>query len=426
MDTHTPTVFKLKSNNVDIGESNIITSSRINEQLMSLGFHHYINRSKSYLDITKTLETDKEFYYVVNPYEINIDNNDNDLYNLTKKEYGIDTTSINFYKFWEMFSLFDLMKKSDMVVATMGAHTSQPGGVIEAFLTYRKKYSNVGKNKIYDISIKGEGEDIDKQFLGKYKGVLDIHKTYTKATAKKYAGKDTGDIRELKTISNFKKTVDKSGLCDLVIGNGELMWKNWLYQEQESYMLLLGEIIAALRVQNKGGNFILRIFDTMTTITVKYLYILSSLYEEVYIYKPFTSRYSYSEKYVICKKFKHSQDKGLDIIVKSLEDVLTKMETKEYVNDIFTSMDINEEFINFIKYINIHCINKQQIMINNIVSFIKSNNYFGDEYHQYKEKQIDASQFWSDIFIKQKKTDMIDKNIKYNDGEFKLFIEKFV
>ena len=47
-----------------------------------------------------------------------------------------------------------------------------------------------------------------------------------------------------------------------------------------------------------------KIFDIFTQATIDLLYLLSLLYEKVYIIKPNTSRIANSEKYVVCKKFK--------------------------------------------------------------------------------------------------------------------------
>ena len=43
---------------------------------------------------------------------------------------------------------------------------------------------------------------------------------------------------------------------------------------------------------------------------------------------------------------------------------------------------------------NIKIANPQQIMINEIVKYIKENNYFGEKYHSFREKQIDATKWW--------------------------------
>lgn len=56
-------------------------------------------------------------------------------------------------------------------------------------------------------------------------------------------------------------------------------------------------------MQKKGGHFVLKIFDIFSKLTVDLLYLLSSIYAEVYITKPYTSRLANSEKYIICKNF---------------------------------------------------------------------------------------------------------------------------
>ena len=52
--------------------------------------------------------------------------------------------------------------------------------------------------------------------------------------------------------------------------------------------LLIAEIIYAVTMQKKGGYFILKIFDIFSKLTVDMLYLLSCLYNEVYITKPNT------------------------------------------------------------------------------------------------------------------------------------------
>ena len=41
-------------------------------------------------------------------------------------------------------------------------------------------------------------------------------------------------------------------------------------------------------------------------------------------------------------------------------------------------------------------------MINNLVVYIKSNNYFGDMYHNYRDKQISANKWWISNFLTDK------------------------
>ena len=61
---------------------------------------------------------------------------------------------------------------------------------------------------------------------------------------------------------------------------------------------------------------------------------------------------------------------------------------------------------------------EQMKQINKIITYIKSENYFGDEYHQFKNNQIEAAQYWEEIFLKNKSiSDLIVKQIKKNKSE---------
>ena len=202
--------------------------------------------------------------------------------------------------------------------------------------------------------------------------------------------------------------MEKGNFVNLVTADGGFKWVDENYQEQEAYMLILGEMIAALRVQAKEGDFVLKIFESFTVVTIKLIYLLSSFYEDCYIYKPFYSRNSNSENYLICKNFKFNPD------------------SKE-LNDIFPKLTIPDEYKNIFKYINISIANTQQIIINNIITYIKGNNYFGEEYHNYKDEQIKANKWWIETFFINELSDsskFINEQISFNNSEIKLFLQK--
>jgi len=169
-------------------------------------------------------------------------------------------------------------------------------------------------------------------------------------------------------------------------------------------------MIAALRVQETDGTFVLKLFETFTISTIKMIYLLTSFYKDAYICKPLFSRESNSERYLVCKGFKYDQTKdksSLNSKIEALEDILEKLSTESYLQDIFPNLDLPDEYLNMFKFINIEIANKQQIMINKIVTYIKGNNYYGDKYHEYREEQIKATKWWGDNFL----TDKYDKNI---------------
>lgn len=420
-----------KDNNSD----DLVVSSVISYPLFSLGFHSFLHRTKNAMEITKNLETKGKFYYVVNPFEHKINDYKDDLTSNTKKFFNMTKEDPNilsraFYKMWEMIYYFDLASKDNLTYAALA---EGPGSFLQAVLKFREKYGYDLKNdKYFGVTIHPEdGKNIEmgKQFMNyygkKYPDLLNIHKTYPKVRASKLKSRSNGDITEVKTISLFKKEVAKNKkYADLVTADGGFDWNDENYQEQEAYQLILGEIIGAIRVQNKDGHFVLKLFETFTISTLKMIYILSSFYNEIYVCKPLYSRESNSEKYLVCKGFKYDQKKDKDSLnnkISKLENILEKLSSTSYLQDIFPDFELPEDFINKFKYINIEIANKQQIMINEIVTYIKNNNYFGDKYHQSRDEQIKATKWWVENFFTEKYSKNSLKTLKeivsYNSQE---------
>ena len=83
------------------------------------------------------------------------------------------------------------------------------------------------------------------------------------------------------------------------------------------------------------------------------------------------------------------------------------------------------------KIINIKIANTQQIMINEIVKYIKENNYFGDKYHMYREKQIDATKWWTASFyppssnLFEKNKDELQKLLEISQEKYQMEMGKF-
>lgn len=206
---------------------------------------------------------------------------------------------------------------------------------------------------------------------------------------------------------------------DLVTADGGFNWVKENLQEQEAYKLIFSQIVTALKLNKKGGNFVLKIFDTYTKITLKYLEILKSLYKEVYVTKPFTSRISNSEKYIICKNL---INKVSSSDIKKLEEMINLINKNDNYNmiEIFSDYTIDDKSIQLYKKINIELFNKQYVGITNILTFVNLDNYNGIEYHNYLDKQINASIFWNNTFIDPKNFNNIHKFISFHNKEQKL------
>lgn len=430
MTEYKPFIFKLEKGDNKIldrpiDKKDVIMSPIINYPLLSLGYHYFIHRTKESMERTNQLESKNKFYYIVNPFEHTISNHEEDLTSNTKKFFKMKDNdpkilSRAFYKMWEILMYFDIGSKKDLNYAALA---EGPGSFLQAVLKFREKYNyDLKKDKYFGVTIhpeNGNNIEMGKQFLGHYEKVypslINIHKTVPLETANKYKGKSNGDITNVKTISLFKKEISKSKkYSDLVTADGGFNWDDENFQEQEAYQLVLGEGIAAIRVQNLKGSFVLKLFETFTIVSLKIIYLISSFYEESYICKPLFSRSSNSEKYLVCKGFKYDQVKDaklLDKKIKNLEDILSSITSDQYLQDIYPDLVLPDSYIEDFKFINIMIANDQQIMINKIITYIDGNNYYGDEYHTYKNKSIDATKWWNDTFFVDKIS--VDNNMKY-------------
>ena len=136
--------------------------------------------------------------------------------------------------------------------------------------------------------------------------------------------------------------------------------------------------------------------------------------------KPLTSRPSNSEKYAVCIGFKFSEsDAKLKSILKTMnkmhEDIYNSM--KLNIVDIFPEYKLSKEFLSKMIAVNTDILNKQFKTIGEIISFINSQNYYGDTYQERRELQIEAAEYWSELFL-MKPANFKEQKTKINDISF--------
>jgi len=449
---YVPIVYKLEDNNKKriLDTSNdILFSNNIAYPELNLGFHHYIHQTKDVVgDKINLFENRKKVYLVTSLFEKNIDTKNNDEDNsinkalktfiqssIIKKNDYVNVLSRAFLKLWEMIILFDLIPEKENFVSS---HLAEgPGSFIQATILYRDLQENLKKikssknDKYYAISLHSDNKHllIEKEFINYYGKEkprrLHIFETVSKDEVKRGGGNlSDGDLTLLRTINMFAGgvSVDTKGFSedsDLVTADGGFQWEKENLQEQEAYKLIFSQIVTALKLNKKGGNFVLKIFDSYTTITLKYLELLKCLYKEVYITKPFTSRISNSEKYVVCKNL---INKVSSTDIKKLEEMITVINKNDNYNmiKVFTDYDIDDKSLQLYRKINVELFNKQYVGMTNILSFVNLDNYNGVEYHNYLDKQIAASIYWNNTFLDPKNYNNIHKFLSFHNKEQKI------
>ncbi|CAH6421382.1 FtsJ methyltransferase [uncultured virus] len=396
-------------------------SKNIDYPKFSFGFHHFVHQSKDKLEITKEFEGKKKVYYIINKFEITIDNYDLDIGNITKVYFDLDPKpnilDRSFFKLWEILQFFDLIPNdiSNFISAHIG---EKVGGFLQATMYYRNKF-NKGNQK---------NDKYFTYFLDENEQFSDIRNNYINYFSKEkpqriylqeFKKNDDPTIMNINNINNFSKKFIDQG-ADFITADGSFNWKNKNVQEQEAFILILSEIITAVKIQAKGGNFVCRIFETFTETTVKLIIALNTFYEEIYIIKPLISRKANSEKYLVCKNFLFGDDKTKNNNIKSLENLLDNMINQDnFLVEIFPEFEIPKNFLVSLIKANTMISNRQFININEIVDFIQKQNYRGDVYQTRRQMQIDASKFWVDRFypdvndfeIKKKENDEFVKSV---------------
>lgn len=197
-------------------------------------------------------------------------------------------------------SIFTFDKKQSDVDFTFVDVAAGPGGFTQ-YLQYR--YPN---SKGYGMTLKSQNLDWNRN-------VLDM-----KRFIPYYGVDDTGDL-----YYNWEYFVDfvikNTGTgVDLVTADGGFELDNGddqsLYQHQEflSSRLLLTQAIIGLACTKFGGNFVLKLFDTVTEFSAQLIYLIAQSFQKITIFKPVTSRPANSERYLIC--INKTDTSNLDIL----------------------------------------------------------------------------------------------------------------
>ena len=244
-----------------------------------------------------------------------------------------------FYKMIEIMNVFELNenKKIDSF------HLAEaPGGFIEALCYLRQNRNDETYTGISLIDNKHTTPNWrnNSVLFSKYKHKINIENGVS------------NDGNLYNSINYLDIQTKYGNSMDLITADGGFDFStDYNMQETNMVRLIYTEIIYAITMQKKDGNFILKIFDIFLQQTLEMIYLLSLCYEEVYIIKPSTSRSANSEKYIVCKKFKLDDSSFLkDLFLIQLKQMET--DSHKVIKTIFKNTIIPNMFINTVREIN--------------------------------------------------------------------------
>jgi hypothetical protein len=238
------------------------------------------------------------------------------------------------------------------------------------------------ENNIMNTAKKYFNEKVDEDLLQ----LWDIFITFKLAKGTVSTNDKTTQIifEKLKEYTNIRVTNSKK-LTHLVMMN-EVNLNNSFVTELEINKKIT-KFINKLEELEKGGCLIIKVQELISPSSLHILYMLSYLFETVYIYRPEICMTWKGEKYIIC------------------ENYLDKKMVYNNKNDfLMLDVEIPDNYIIELNTINKKMMQEEYIVRNKMRMFINSQNYYGDEYHDALSRQEKASDKWiSTKFVLSKK-----------------------
>lgn len=197
--------------------------------------------------------------------------------------------------------------------------------------------------------------------------------------------------------------------------------------DSDQYIFSLCEILLIiLKNQSMYGNAIIKINETFHKPVIEILYILSELYNKVYIIKPNVSNSITFDKYIVCKNFKATETHIKKLNYIKLIVFLKKLEKKT----IQSLLNFDIPYLFFMKIDEINNIIGQQILegLDLIVNLLKNKE---DKIESIKKINIQKAIMWCEKYnvphnkVFEKSNIFLPLNNKLeNENEAEYLIEK--
>ena len=179
----------------------------------------------------------------------------------------------------------------------------------------------------------------------------------------------------------------------------DIMFFNKAHNDINSYIInFIKFVMNILRYQEFGGTSIIKIDYIFHKPIIDLLYLLSSLFEKVYIIKPNTSNITTFEKYIVCKNFNGSAETKLELYRNNYYNLSNFI--KNLNNNNITSIidnDIQYYFINKIDDMNIILGHQQLESLNQIINILKNKNK-EEKIENIKKTSIQKAVTWCEKF----------------------------
>lgn len=209
-------------------------------------------------------------------------------------------------------------------------------GLIES-IYYNQKFKNCN---YYTIS-NDNGKDILNYLLSYKKLFNNLNNIYTNNNINFFIEYH----KEHNFIVNIKDIQKKyNGSMQLIVADNDLNIDN-VNNELFFLNLFMIQITYAISIQSFGGIFIIKINDIFLKPFIDIFYLLSLLYDYVFLFKPQISHIVSSEKYIICKNYR-IENNDFDYknnILKNMIQIVNNINLNNYTKNTIIKNILNVE-----------------------------------------------------------------------------------
>jgi len=160
---------------------------------------------------------------------------------------------------------------------------------------------------------------------------------------------------------------------------------------------MINILIVLMKSQKFEGNLIIKMGDVSHKPVIDCLYLLTSLYDKVYMVKPNTNNITTLDRYIICKSFLYNETtrKYLRLNMIKLIILLKKLDNK-YINYLL-DFDVPYYFKNKLDDLNIIIGQRQIEALDNIISLFKNKNK-NEKIENINKSNIQKSVSWCEKY----------------------------
>jgi 23S rRNA U2552 (ribose-2'-O)-methylase RlmE/FtsJ len=288
-----------------------------------------------------------------------------------------------YYKMIEICKVFEIFTNNQFSSIKSFHLAEGPGGFIEALAALRQNQDDI----YYGMTLINNNNNTNIPGWTKARFFLKKNPNVNI----EYGKDNTGNLYSFDNIKYCYSTYGNS--MNIITGDGGFDFSiDYNKQEQQVMRLIFSQISYAILMQKKHGTFILKVFDILLKGSVDLLFILSCFYENVHIYKPNTSRYANSEKYIICKNFKFTTSDFISERLFNIFQILENIDFTKYNISTFLNISIHSLYITKLQEINAIYGQQQLEVINDTIGLIQHPNR--DKMNKLKEKHLQKSIAW--------------------------------